>query len=342
MKNIKKTFFLVVTICSLSITSVFAQSKPIPCARITGNKGQELNALVDGNVIYSESNTKKIEKSKMEIPEGFRNGTLLLEYEENYYLDGQEVCKKFQLLYSGFTPDDSFKKATEKKSIAVKGGTKIGIAGDAILLTIRTKELDPHLLICSGSEPVYYGSYWYYGLESFMNSTPKFLTFKQLSSSEDLVKISDDITMTLKEAAAVEELTYYQAPSIAFVAQMNAFPFPKHEITSASEKLIHQTLLADESLELILEFDGIKMHLYFPEQFNDYFKKEVKFGDFVSFYGNIVYAEAGELHVYGRDFMTRNINDVLKEKKLKALLKNGFNVNDMLREESQGESNLEK
>jgi hypothetical protein len=342
MKNIKKTFFLFVTICSLSITSVFAQSKPIPCARITGNKGQELNALVDGNVIYSESNTKKIEKSKMEIPEGFRNGTLLLEYEEKYYLDGQEVCKKFQLLYSGFTPDDSFKKASEKKSIGVKGGTKIGIAGDAILLTIRTKELDPHLLICSGSEPVYYGSYWYYGLESFMNSTPKFLTFKQLSSSEDSITVTAESTLTLKEIAGFQTFMYFPAPEIAFKAKMNTFPFPKHELTSQAEKVVHQNLLEDETLELIVEFDGIKIHLYFPEQFDDYFRKEVKWGEDVYFYGNIVYSEAGEVHVYGRDFMTKDIKDVLQNKKITALLKNGFDINDMLREESQGESNLEK
>lgn len=322
----KRLLTIVYLLASLVI---FAQNKfNIPKVGYKFQPGANVTNVVNGNVIYAEKDAKKALKSSMNIPEELANGIVIVEYTDDYYYNGELKHVKFQFLYSNLTPDAKFLKASEEKPVEIKDGDVLGKAKGEIALVIRARTLDPHLTLCSKTLPLEVGPFWYFGLDSFDPSVAKYLYFQPINSRNDEIIFPDSIAETIDHIVRTPEpdvLASFPVMPVKFKTVMTEKPFAKHDIKNSGERLLHMQNLANSNLEVVVELDGVVVHLYFPQSFAEYFEKEYKLGDPIWFFGNTLYVLNNELHLYGRDFTLVDPESTINEKQNYIILLNRQN-----------------
>lgn len=291
-----------------------AQNFTIPKAARSIGKGDLVPSLVSGQVIYATGDAKANTGSSMHIPAELANGVVIVRYRVDYYYKNKIHSMYYQLLYSNIIPDLKFNQASMENPVPVEANEKLGIGNDTVFVVIRVADLDPHLVLCAQRLPLQIGPYWYYGEESLLAGTAKYLTFRPLLSKHDTIVFPDGILQSLEEIVTKTNSsgadTFPTVP-IKIKTVMNAYPIQKHPIIDASEKIIQNQYLNNLNLEALVEFDGLKIHIYFPENFAQYFSTEYKLGGPIWFYGNIVYVMNNELHMYGRDFVLEDPDEIV-------------------------------
>ena len=312
----KKLFSAVVLFCSLSVFA-FTQEIQLPKVTYSFQKGQDVPNAVAGKVIYAEKNTKKVLKSSMNVPEELADGVVIVQYEESYYYHNELNVKKFEILFSNVEPDAKYTKATEKNGIDVKPNDILGKAKGEISLIIRARSLDPHLVLCADTVALENGPYWYFGLASMNPQVAKYLTFQPINSIEDKITFSDGISESFKQIVTSHEsdnVNSYPPMPVKFKTALNSYPVQKHPITNSGEKTIHTQYLSNIDLECVFDLNGINVHVYYPNNFADYFRQEYKLGNSVVIFGNLLYVYKNELHIYGRDFALTDPEETVNKK----------------------------
>ncbi|MGI5173256.1 RHS repeat protein [Treponema sp. OMZ 840] len=308
----KKNLSVLIALCVSILCS--AQNFTIPKADLRIGKEEPVPSIVSGQVIYAGEDVKTNIKSSMDIPEELANGVVIIRYRIDYYYKNKIHSSDYQLLYSNIIPDAKFTQASIQNPISIEANEILGIGNDTVSVVIRIGNLDPHLVLCAQHLPLQVSSYWYYGVESLTPTVAKYLTFRPVLSKRDTIVFPDGISQSLEEIVTKTNSSgadTFPAVPIKIKTVMNAYPAQKHQITDASEKIIHNQYFNNLNLEALVEFDGLKIHIYFPENFAQYFSKEYKLGDPIWFYGNIVYVMNNELHMYGRDFVLEDPDETV-------------------------------
>ncbi len=302
----------------LSTFISFAQNLQLPAADLNISKGEILKVGINGQLIYAENNVDKIKKSGMDIPEELATGVVVIRYSTEYYLKDKLQRVSYQMIYSNVDPFPHLLNASSLNPVEVNGNTPIGISKGVVACCIRIKNLDPHLTLCSQSPPLNIGAYWYYGVESLHPANPKFLTFQPISSKNDSIVFPDSLSNTFEEIVKSSEgdnsIVSFPSMKIRILTEMTSYPEPKENLTNYGEILIHSQYLSNMTLKSTVLFDGLKIHIYFPANFDSYFRKEYTLGDPIYFYFNIFYSKNRELHVYGRDFSLIDPASILSDR----------------------------
>lgn len=285
----------------------FGQNLSAIKTELNAKKGDPIPAFAKGQVIYAQKDASKVKKSGLNIPDEISDGVLILNYTETYYYDGKKKTKVFQMVYTNVEPTKKFAKASVEKPIDAEWEETICIAKGKPSVLIRDLTLDPYLASCSKVVPMEIGPYWYYDFQTRLSNNPKFLSFQPITSKDDVIAFTD----TAGTEKTFEEILNMSNDSTVILLDimpvkietvMKQNPTQKGKITDATEKRIHLQYMANMNLEVVIEHLGYKIHLFFPNNFEDYFRDEYKLGDPIWLYGNTLYVKNGELYLYGRDF----------------------------------------
>lgn len=336
-----KKFFTLLAI--LLIGSVgFSQSLSALKTELNAKKGDSIPAFAKGQVIYAQKDASKVKKSDMSIPEELSDGVVILNYEETYYYNGEQKTKVFQMIYSNVEPTKKFAKATKEKPIDAEWEETICIAKGTPSIIIRDLTVDPYLTSVSKATPLEIGAYWYFDIQSRLSNNPKYLIFQPITSKEDVIVFTDGTEASFKEILEKSKDTTVAALDIMPIrikTVMKNLPQQKPKITDAAEKKIHLQYMSNMNLEVVVNHLGYKIHLYFPANFEQYFKDEYKLGDPIWFYGNTLYVKNGELHLYGRDFTLEDVESKINDLQNAVILQNRmYSNNNQSQEEKQNQS----
>ena len=312
-----KKLFTGIFIFLFSTLTVFAQVLSIPKVPLGVQKNEQVPSILDGQVIYAQENSKKAVKSSYDIPEELSNGVIIIKYNTEYYYLGQKRNVIYQMVYSNVKPDKKLLKATDKKPIDVKEEDILGVATDNVTVVIRCIDIDEHLSMIARSTPVQSGAYWYYGLESFMPNIMKYLLFQPLESKQTEIPIENGKSQSLASMISSTDpksIVTYPAMPIKIKTTMKSLPGQRRKAETFAEQMIYQKDLPDMTVDATAVFDGVTMHFIFPENFNDYFKKEYTPGNDIWLYGYILYTYKGEVVLYGRDFSLKDPDQDVNQK----------------------------
>ncbi|GEM_PF-6795750 len=317
-----------------SLASVFAQNYQIPKIPLGVSKNESVPSVVEGKVIYAQTDTKKALKSSMDLPEELADGVVVISFESEYYYLGQKRKAVYQMVYSNIKPDKKFLKASEKKPVDVKEKEILGTAAGDVTLVIRCRNLDEHLSLSAKSLPIQYNSFWYFGLESMMPNVMKFLLFQPIESKTTSIPVPGGDSESLESIASAASKTFisYPAMPVKIKTVMKSQPVPMHKAQSFEEQTVYQQKLSGMTIEGTVQFDGVTMHFFFPEQFEGYFREEYKSGDPIWLFGYILYAFNGEVYLFGRDF---SLND--PDEKVNATQNYIITMNRQLRNQRNSE-----
>ena len=329
-----KKLFTCIFVFLFSALTLFAQNYQIPKIPLGVNKNDSVPSVVDGKVIYAQTDAKKALKSSMDLPEELAAGVVIISFESEYYYLGQKRKANYQMVYSNIKPDKKFLKASEKNPVDVKEEDILGTATGDVALVIRCRNLDEHLSLAAKSLPIQYNSFWYFGLETMMPNVMKYLLFQPLESKKTSIPVPDGATESLESIvkAASSNFISYPAMPIKIKTVMKSQPSPMHKAQTFQEQLAYQQDLSGMTIEGTVQFDGVTMHFFFPEQFEGYFREEYKPGDPIWLFGYIVYAFNGEIYLYGRDF---SLND--PDEKVNATQNYIITMNRQLRNQRNSE-----
>lgn len=258
--------------CSLlQVLAVFCLIS-VPCFAGKNNEKTDVQypylsrECADGEIIKTYAKGKILKKFD-KVPSEFPHA-VVFECEEEYYLNKEVRTSVYQLVYSGV-------KKNNKVSEVLDLNAEFGTAADKELkLICRSKNLDEYLISCSTALPVEYNGYYYFLPGMLLNTTMKYLDFMDIHEYDfkelyDHTVIESDEEGWTPGASFVRWNVYLSAP-------LENYPLV----------LSNPEYYANVQLEsyLDIEYEGVKIKMYFQPGFKQFLEDECKIGDTVYYY----------------------------------------------------------
>lgn len=279
----------------------------------------DMYAHHSGLLIYARDDSDVTEQV-FNLPPELSNGTVIIACSDDYYFMGKKRTVEYELIYFNLYPEKKFADAIPERPIPVEEGEVIGVCYADTGVIIRCNRPDEHLVECARNIPKLVDNNWYFGVESLSSSIAKHLWFKPVTSRTDEITFrSDGLSETLEQITFqsddVEVPSIYPDEGVRIVTQLSAYPELNTDIRNMSELMVrNQNFYVNGemmNLDMKIDFDGLTWHIMFPNYFIDYLTDEYTLGDDIYLFANICYSLDGELWLYGRDFQTRDVEEVV-------------------------------
>lgn len=299
-----------------------------PWTIIDVKAGDPIYAPIDSGFVFYGKTQFVYEKWDYSIPEEFGNKTFVATFPYTFYFNGKKQEVFYEYIIKGIDLDE--KIANLSIFSEIKAGSVLGTASeDSPKILVRTViPNDPNLILDSDFIPTEIGVYSYFDASIFMDTTPKFLTFKPVTSKKDMIEFWD-YPESLEEIAkaSIQEndeknrITNFPIFKIMVKTQLDSYP-EEIRTEDSTDLLLRRQYYSFCETELKTVFDGLTFHLYFYPGFKDYLLNEYVLGEDIYLYLTFFFSKNGDLHFYVRDFSTippeeiySNLLEIIKSKK---------------------------
>ena len=306
----------VILLCIFSFSLLFAVDKTN--GTINVKTGDEIKSPVYGKIV---------QKGNKGLPKCFDKNTIVIEYENVYWYEKQEHRTNYQVIISGVKFSKEIKAASVNSEI--KYGDLIGTAAvSPAMINIRSKDFDIFLTEVTNVCPEFEDGWYYFGIDSFLNTSPKFLSFLPADSKDTVIDFPDypesigqlmeNVRKSYKENSGLN-ISSFTGFQICIKTRLSEYP---SAVTSKSvtETIYQKKLFPNCPFVLSIKFDGVPMRLYFQNGFDQYLKDEYKPGKIIYLYLYTNVIINGEYWCYVRDFSLKSHDEIAAQKmeKVKA------------------------
>lgn len=291
----------------------FAQESLIfPYSEYNVKKGEEIKMITDGYFITAKPDfidnfeyEGEVFSLDFSVPSDYGKNCFVANFERHYFLNGKEYTGLYELIFTDITVSKEFKKA--ESMTFVEEGTVIGKSKTGnTKVFVRSKNLDPNLVSVTSVYPVYYNDYWYFAANIFLQTSPKFLEFRPITSKKTEIPF-DDAPDTLAGLAAgsssKDASSYAQFPvsDVMFKTKLSSLPVQSTK-SNRTEILLYSQYFRNCPTETKVNVFGTNIVLHFQPGFDDYLKEEYTLGKDIYIYCYLVFTYKGELHAIVRDY----------------------------------------
>lgn len=287
-----------------------------PWTTISVKAGEEIYAPINCGLVFYDKTQFVYDNWDYSVPEEFGEKVFVATFPYTFYFDGKKEDVFYELIIKGIDLDEKVANLPIFSEIEI--GSVIGTASeDNPKIMVRTViPNDPNLIIDSSFIPAEVGNYTYFDASIFMSSTPKFLTFKPVTSKKDMIEfwdypesLEDIANASISKEDGKSHIVNCPVFNIMIKTQLDKYP-EKITTEDSTDILLRQKYYSFCETELTTVFDGLDFHLYFYPGFRDYLLNEYVLGEDICLYLTFFFSKDGALHFYARDFSIESPEEI--------------------------------
>ena len=287
-----------------------------PWSTINVKAGEEIHAPVNCGLVFYDKTQFVYDNWDYSVPEEFGEKVFVATFPYTFYFDGKKQDVFYEVIIKGI---DIYEKVANLPIFSeIEIGSVIGTASeDNPKIMVRTViPNDPNLILDSNFIPAEVGHYTYFDASIFMATTPKFLTFKPVTSKKDMIEFWD-YPESLEEIANAsipikdEKNRIVNVPVFNIMVKTQLDKYPEKITTeNSTDILLRQQYYSFCETELTTVFDGLDFHLYFYPGYRDYLLNEYVLGEDIYLYLTFFFSKNGALHFYVREFSIESPEEI--------------------------------
>lgn len=273
--------------------------------------GEDLIMIVDSGFFFYGTTDFVYEGFDCSLPKVFGDKTLVTTLPYTFYFDGKKHEVMYELIIQGVELNEEILNLPLFAEI--KAGTVIGKATiDEPKIMIRTVTgYEPNLVLNSSGIPTEVGDYVYFDASTLMRTTPKFLTYQPISTTDDFIEFGDypDTIKNLANASVYNDENEHigRFPSFNVLVKTQLENYPEKIVSETMNDIVLRNQFYSEcETELTTIFDEIPFHLVFQPGFRDYLLDEYSLGEDIYLYLTALFSKNGTMYFYVRDFTLKS------------------------------------